>query len=182
MAAADEFTPGRDQPQPRQDRRPVSSDAFREVIGHFTTGVTVVSAVADGRLFGTTASAVTSLSLEPPMVVICMNESSESGAAIMRAGHFGLSILSESQSALARHFARKGTGKFDGVKIAAGQKGVPLLADALATLECDVVNDVRGGTHIVFLAEVTRMSVVSGAPLAYFRGRFGRFAPFGDEG
>src|SRR3954469_12986975 len=108
------------------------------------------------------------------MLLICMNKQSSTGAAVAAAGRFAVNILSEDQPDEAVRFARKGDDKFDGVAISEGDLGVPLLANALATCECRTVEEVTGGTHTVFLAEVERASARPGAPLAYFRGQFGR--------
>jgi flavin reductase (DIM6/NTAB) family NADH-FMN oxidoreductase RutF len=158
----------------RLDQRRLTSDEFRNVVGHFATGVTVITALAGGRPLGTTASAVTSLSLEPPMMLVCLDRESQTGQAIAAAGRFAVNILGEGQADLARRLATKAPDKFDGVETAPGGSGVPLLADALATLECRVVDRTTGGTHIVFFGEVEQGSARSGAPLAYYRGQFGR--------
>jgi hypothetical protein len=110
----------------------VHSDEFRDVIGRFATGVTVISTVVDGREFGTTASAVSSLSLEPPMLLACLDRTSETGAAIERAGSFAVNILGEEQEALARAFAVKSPTKFDAIEAEPGTTGAPLLAGARA--------------------------------------------------
>jgi 4-nitrophenol 2-monooxygenase / 4-nitrocatechol 4-monooxygenase, reductase component len=154
--------------------RRLTPDEFREVISHFATGVTIVTAVDGGRHYGTTASAVTSLSLEPPMLLICMNKESETGRAVAASGHFAVNILGEGQAALAERFAQKGGDKFGGVATSGGQWGEPLIDDALATLECRVVEQTSGGTHVVFFGEVEAASARGGAPLAYYRGQFGR--------
>jgi flavin reductase (DIM6/NTAB) family NADH-FMN oxidoreductase RutF len=148
------------------------SERFREVIGHFASGVTVITALHDGRPYGTTASAVASLSLQPPMVLICMNKTSETGRAISATGRFAINILGEDQPAAAVRFAGKGADKFDGIATTPGAWGEPLIDDALATLECRVVEDTTGGTHWVFLAEVDHASERPGTPLAYYRGEF----------
>ncbi|HVW47152.1 MAG TPA: flavin reductase family protein [Solirubrobacterales bacterium] len=152
-------------------QRPAAEE-FRDVIGHFATGVTIVTARHEDTSFGTTASAVCSLSLEPPMLLVCMNKASQTGQAIEADGRFAVNILSEEQPDLAKRFARKG-GAFDDVPVEPGSWGEPLLSDALATLECHVAEEVTGGTHTVFIAEVGQATVRRGlAPLAYFRGRF----------
>jgi flavin reductase (DIM6/NTAB) family NADH-FMN oxidoreductase RutF len=126
---------------------------------------------------GTTASAVSSLSLDPPMLLVCMNKSSSTGRAMGDAGHFAVNILGEGQHEAAVRFAQKGDDKFDGARVIPGAFGAPLLAGALATLECRIVDEVTGGTHTIFLAEVARAAARPGAPLAYFRGGFGRLEP-----
>jgi flavin reductase (DIM6/NTAB) family NADH-FMN oxidoreductase RutF len=154
-------------------RHTPSPDEFRHVIGHFATGVTVITTIEDGRRFGTTTSALSSLSLEPPMLLVCMNSSSETGGAVARTEGFAVNILGSDQQALARHFAGKRPDKFTEIASVPGPAGQPLLTECLAQLECRVVERLTGGTHIVFIAEVASASVTDGAPLAYFRGRFG---------
>ena len=149
-------------------------DVFREVIGHFTSGVTVITATSDGRDHGMTASAVTSLSLEPPMLVVCLNNRSPTQQAITRSRAFAVSVLAEGQHELAKRFGRRADDKFAGVAITRGAGGLPLLRDALAVLECEVSDDIVGGTHRVFLARVMHAVARPGSPLAYFRGSFGR--------
>jgi len=157
---------------PRRQR--LEPSKFRDVIGRFASGVTVVTTLHEGVAFGTTASALSSLSLEPPMLLICMNQASSTGRAITAAGSFAVNVLSEDQADLAMRFATKAGDKFDGIALSSAHNGVPLLAEALATLECRVVEAVTAGTHRVFIAEVERAAARSGSPLAYFRGAFGR--------
>ena len=154
--------------------RSLTPEEFREVISHFASGVTVVTAVHDGRPWGTTASAVTSLSLEPPMLLICMNKQSETGRAVAAAGHFAVNILGADQIELAQRFARKGGDKFAGVAVSDGKWGEPIFDEALATLECRVAEQTAVATHYVFMAEVLSGAARAGTPLAYFRGQFGR--------
>ena len=156
------------------EARSLTPEEFREVISHFASGVTVVTALHDGRPFGTTASAVTSLSLEPPMLLICMNKQSETGRAVAAAGHFAVNILGADQMELAERFARKGGDKFAGVPVSDGKWGEPIFDEALATLECRVAEQTAVATHYVFMAEVLSGAARAGTPLAYFRGQFGR--------
>jgi 4-nitrophenol 2-monooxygenase / 4-nitrocatechol 4-monooxygenase, reductase component len=158
----------------RPEEAVVEQQVFRDVIGRFASGVTVITTTADGAPFGTTASAVSSLSMDPPMILVCLNKTSETGRAVAQAGVFGVNILAEGQEELAYKFARKGSDKFDGVAVATGQTGVPLLTDGLANLECQVAESVTGGTHTVLLARVAVAQGRDGAPLTYFRGQFGR--------
>jgi flavin reductase (DIM6/NTAB) family NADH-FMN oxidoreductase RutF len=152
----------------------VDKDVFRDVIGHFATGVTIITARADEVDYGLTVSAVTSLSLEPPMMIVCVNKTSRTLPAIRASGTFGVNILGEGQGELAQRFATNRDDKFDGVRVVYSELGNPLLEDALAHLECQIIQEVTGGTHSVFLAVVQRAERFEGAPLAYFRGRFGR--------
>ena len=158
---------------PTGGRLPLDSTEFRDIIGRFATGVTVITTEYEGRPYGTTASAVSSLSLEPPMLLICMNKSSTTGQALAAAGRFAVNILSEGQVDAAMRFAGKGD-KFAGVPVVRGYSGQPLLEEALANLECRVVEEVTGGTHSVFLSAVEHATGRQGPPLAYFRGQFGR--------
>jgi flavin reductase (DIM6/NTAB) family NADH-FMN oxidoreductase RutF/DNA-binding FadR family transcriptional regulator len=154
-------------------RHRLDSSEFRDIIGRFASGVTVITVDHGGRPYGTTASAISSLSLEPPMLLVCLNKTSSTGQAIAAARRFAVNILTEGQADVAMHFAGKGE-KFAGQPTARGASGQPLLEDALANLECQVVEEVIGGTHTVFLAEVEYATGRQGAPLAYFRGQFGR--------
>jgi flavin reductase (DIM6/NTAB) family NADH-FMN oxidoreductase RutF/DNA-binding GntR family transcriptional regulator len=167
--------------QTETDRRSLSSNEFRDIIGRFASGVTVITAQHEDRRYGTTASALSSLSLEPPMLLICLNKSSSTQQAIAAAGRFAVNVLAEGQAEEAMRFAGKGD-RFAGVNVVEGTTGEPLLEDALANLECRVVEEVIGGTHSVFLAEVEHATGGQGAPLAYFRGKFGRLELAQDDG
>lgn len=153
----------------------VSSEEFRDLIGRFASGITVVTTVADGVPYGTTASAMTSVSLSPPMLLICMNRESLTCQAINRSGHFAINVLAENQGYLADWFARKGSS-FTGLSVTPGCRGDPLLTDALATFESQVIEHVQAGTHIVMIGAVDRASGRQGMPLAYFRGRLSRLS------
>ncbi len=163
-------------PGARVGGEPTACDAevFREVIGHFASGVTIITTRANGSDYGVTANAVSSLSLEPPMMLVCLNRISRTQAAIASSGSFAVNILSEGQGDLAVRFASSERDKFAGVAFRRRGVGNPLLDGALAHLECGVAEEVSGGTHSVFLAVVRRAERFDGEPLAYFRGRFGR--------
>jgi flavin reductase (DIM6/NTAB) family NADH-FMN oxidoreductase RutF/DNA-binding GntR family transcriptional regulator len=153
----------------------VGERVFREVIGRFASGVTVVTARVDDQDFGTTASAVSSLSLEPPMMLVCLNRGSETQGAILRTGWFAVNILSETQALLAYKFAKNASDKLRDVDVKRLHSGSPLLSNALAHIECRVTDTATGGTHTIFLGEVLHAAGDEGAPLTYYRGRFGRF-------
>jgi flavin reductase (DIM6/NTAB) family NADH-FMN oxidoreductase RutF/DNA-binding FadR family transcriptional regulator len=149
---------------------------FRDAIGHFPSGVTVVTARHEGVDYGMTASAVSSLSLEPPMLLACVNRATVTETAIAGSGAFAVNILHEDQGEVAERFAGRHTpAKFDRTDIAPGPLGSPLLQDALACIECRVHEQVVGGTHTVFMGLVHHAESRPGAPLTYFRGAFGRF-------
>ncbi len=149
---------------------------FRHVIGHFASGVTVLTTRDGDEDFGATASAVSSLSLEPPMLLVCLNRRSSTQEAIHASGRLGVNILDENQGIVAERFASpRGADKFAGLNVERGDGDVPLLADSLAFCECRVAESVTAGTHRVFLSDVTRAVAREGSPLTYFRGKFGRF-------
>ncbi len=153
----------------------VDVDLFRHVVGHLASGVTVVTTHIDGRDHGMTASSVTSLSMEPPMMLACVNNAVPTATAIERSGRYTVNVLGHAHGDLAYQFASPGPDKFAGVPIDRGEGGVPLLAEAIASLECEVTEQVIGGTHSVFLGHVVAATAREGAPLTYFRGGFGRF-------
>lgn len=163
------------------DRRLVEREVFKDVIGHFASGVTVITTRENEIDLGITASAVSCLSLDPPMLLVCIHKKSYTCHAIAKTKVFGVNILHEDQGDVAIRFATANSDKFQGVDIAYGELSVPLLQGVLANLECRVVEEVTGGTHSVFLAEVQNASAVEGAPLAYFKGKFGRFQLANDE-
>lgn len=148
---------------------------FRHVVGHLPSGVTLVTTrTAEGDV-GMTASSVTSLSLDPPMMLACLNRSSSTCTAVSEAGAYAVNVLGQGDSHLAAQFATPGADKFAGLRVTRGVRDVPVLADALARIECEVVEEVGAATHTIFLGRVVRAEADEGAPLTYFRGGFGRF-------
>jgi flavin reductase (DIM6/NTAB) family NADH-FMN oxidoreductase RutF len=157
-------------------RSPLHQQVFRDVIGRFASGVTIITTAHEDTDFGTTASAVSSLSMEPPMLLVCMNRTSETAHAVLKAGRFVVNILHEGQADVARHFATKSPDKFHDLAVERGGEGMPLIDEALGRLECRVADTAQGGTHTVFLAHVEHAVATEGRPLAYYRGAFGRLA------
>ena len=152
-------------------------ELFRDVIGHFATGVTIVTASEDGSDYGTTVSAVTSVSLDPPLLLICLNRTSRTQAVIERTRSFAVNILGVAQGELAVRFATDRDDKFVGIGVERGGLDHPLLADALAHVECRVVETATGGTHTVYFGEVERAERFEGEPLLYYRGQIGWLSP-----
>ncbi|MCW2790678.1 MAG: GntR family transcriptional regulator [Aeromicrobium sp.] len=148
---------------------------FRHVVGHLASGVTVITTRDGDRSHGMTASSVTSLSLDPPMMLACLNRATPTSRAVSESGRFAVNVLSRGSAHLAQQFAVPSEDKFSGVKVLQGEHGAPLLADALAHIECEVVEEVVGGTHQIFLGRVLSATAGEGQPLTYFRGGFGRF-------
>ena len=154
----------------------VPAAEFRDVMGHFATGVTVVTSVgADGAPVGTTANAVTSLSLDPPLVLVCFDLGSLTLRAIRGHGAFVVNVLAAPQQHLSRNFARRGlTAAWDGIKHRRGPTGSPRLEDVLAALECTVEHALPGGDHEIIVGRVqhAETSAAPGAPLVFFRGTY----------
>jgi flavin reductase (DIM6/NTAB) family NADH-FMN oxidoreductase RutF len=163
----------------QEQQRLVDRERFRSVISRFASGVSIITTRHEGIDYGLTASAVCSLSLDPPMLLICVNKASNTQKAIAEAQVFAVNILREDQSGLAHRFAGSHPDKFAGMSISYGELAVPLLDDMLATIECRVTEIISGGTHSIFLAEVQSARATEGMPLTYFRGRMGRFAFMG---
>jgi flavin reductase (DIM6/NTAB) family NADH-FMN oxidoreductase RutF/DNA-binding GntR family transcriptional regulator len=163
------------------DRRFVDSDLFKDVIGHFASGVTVITTRHEETNYGLTASAVTCLSIDPPMLLVCIYNKSGTSHAIANSKVFGVNILHEDQGDVAIKFAKPSTDKFEGVEFSYGELGEPLLKGVLANIECRLVEVATGGTHSVFLAEVQNAWAEEGTPLTYYRGKFGRFQASHDE-
>ena len=164
------------------DTHLVDQEVFRDVIGHFASGVTVITTHDEGVNYGLTASAVSSLSLDPPMILVCINKRTGTQMVISKVKVFAVNILREDQQAVARQFATPHPDKFREIPLTFGELGVPLLSNTLASIECRVVGEVTGGTHAVFLAEVQAAHAEDGMPLAYYRGRMGQFVfPSGES-
>ncbi|BBZ02830.1 hypothetical protein MCHIJ_22670 [Mycolicibacterium chitae] len=153
----------------------VDANLFRHVVGHLASGVTVVTTRHDDRDHGMTASSVTSLSMDPPMMLACVNNAVPTATAIARSGRYTVNVLGRDHGDLAYQFAGPRPDKFAGVRIDRGGADVPMLAEAIAALECEVTEQVVGGTHSIFLGHVVAATAREGSPLTYFRGDFGRF-------
>lgn len=155
-----------------------SAAALRHVMGHFASGVTVVSTVTDGVPHAMTATAVCSVSLEPPLVLVCVGKASRLHPLILATGAWTLCILSDTQGRDARHFARKGRdlqAQFEDVAYrSAPFSGAPVLAGSLAWLDLRSYATHDAGDHTIVVGEVVAASdeSVTGAPLTYYAGAF----------
>src|SRR3984957_5684988 len=154
----------------------VSASEFRQAMGHFATGVTVVTSIDDdGEPVGTTASAVTSLSLDPPLVLVCFDRASVTLQAIRAHGAFVVNVLAAPQQHLSANFARRGlAAPWDGIRHRPGPTGSPRLDGVLAALECTVENRLPGGDHEIVVGRVRDVETgdESAAPLLYYRGSY----------
>jgi flavin reductase (DIM6/NTAB) family NADH-FMN oxidoreductase RutF len=147
--------------------REVPAEEFRNAMSHFATGVTVVTSVgADGTPVGTTANAVTSLSLDPPLILVCFDLGSVTLRAIQGHGAFVVNVLAAAQRQLSANFARH------------GPTGSPRLDGVLAVLECTVEHRLPGGDHEIVIGRVRHVetSTAPAAPLVFFRGGYASLA------
>ena len=155
----------------------ISSDDFRTACGLWASGVSIVTTVdADGKPFGLTMNAVTSLSLDPPMFLVCVDSGSDTLKAMLDSGVFCVNVLTQAQQELSNRFAKKGDDKFSGVGYVAGRTGAPILANTLLSVECSVSDVLAGGDHQIFCGEVKSVFANDSAeaePLLYYRGRYG---------
>ncbi len=151
----------------------LDQDAFRAVMGRFATGVTVVTAVdVEGRERGMTVSAFASVSLEPPLVVMCIDRTASMYDTLFTGEYFAVNILSSTQESIARRFASTGAQQFEGIGFRAGENGLPLLNDVLAYVECRRVSSAAAGDHAVVVGETLTASLRDAKPLLYYRGGF----------
>jgi flavin reductase (DIM6/NTAB) family NADH-FMN oxidoreductase RutF len=154
----------------------VTGAEFRKACGRFATGVAIASVVdAEGTPHGLTVSSFTSVSLDPPLVLICLGHAVSAIHHFRAASHFGINILAEDQRALSERFARKGHDRFEGVAWHAGQTGVPLLPGALAAIECAVHRIVPMGDHDILVGEMMHAQTRDGEPLLHFGGGYRKF-------
>jgi flavin reductase (DIM6/NTAB) family NADH-FMN oxidoreductase RutF len=165
---------------PRPARGGTTSAEFRHAIGHFATGVTVVTSIgADCRPVGTTASAVSSLSLDPPLVLVCFDRGSMTLEAVRAHGAFVINVLAAPQRYLSANFARRGVAAaWDGVPHRLGHTGSPRLDGVLAALECTVEHRLPGGDHEIVVGRVREVETGGddAAPLLYWRGGYATLA------
>jgi|SRR5215471_6463702 len=153
----------------------IAAAEFRRVLSHFASGVTIVTTCdGDKRPTGLTASAFTSVSLEPPLVLVCIDHKSQSHAPLVEGGCFAVNILSVDQQALSRKFATTRLDKFDGVEFRLSELGLPIIAAAIAHLECVTVSTHVAGDHTILVGRVEEATAGIGEPLLYFRGQYDR--------
>ena len=155
----------------------VDSETFRNVLGHFATGVTVVAAMEEGSPVGFTCQAFAALSLDPPMVVLAPAKTSTSWPRMVKAGAFCVNILAGDQEALCQVFAVSGGDKFAGVAWHLGAAGTPVLDGALAWVECDLETVIDAGDHELVTGRVVQVGVGQGGPLLFYRGGYHRLVP-----
>jgi flavin reductase (DIM6/NTAB) family NADH-FMN oxidoreductase RutF len=156
----------------------VTPDEFRAALGRFASGVTVITVeTAEGAIHGMTANAFCSVSLHPPLVLVCVDHLAETYLHLRERGKFGVSVLKQEQEALSEFFAdpeRNPDAAYRlGITYRRMKSGMPALDNTLANLDCGIVDAHAAGDHTIFVAEVREVLLGEGAPLLYFRGRYG---------
>jgi flavin reductase (DIM6/NTAB) family NADH-FMN oxidoreductase RutF len=155
----------------------VAPDEFRRVLGHFATGVTIVTVQdADKHPTGLTVSAFCSVSLDPPQILVCVDHKSQSYPALRDGMRFGVNFLGDGHEEISRRFATTRLDKFDGVAHRVNAHGVPMIDGALAQLECRTVSRHVEGDHTILVGLVEEARNGAGEPLLYFRGKYRRLA------
>jgi flavin reductase (DIM6/NTAB) family NADH-FMN oxidoreductase RutF len=155
---------------------PVSPEEFRTALSRFASGVTVVTTKDDaGKMHGLTVSAFCSVSLDPPLVLVCIEKAAGSHYAFAESGIFAVNILNSSQQDMSERFASQLINRFQGLDFSLSEHGLPVLADCLANLECKIVHSYDGGDHTVYIGEVLNAEAADGDPLLYFRSDYRMF-------
>jgi len=145
---------------------------FRKTMGSFATGVAIVTTKSDGELHGMTVNSLTSVSLNPTLLLVCLAPSARTAAAVQARGWFVVNILEEHQAALSNHFARPNEDHYAQVEFSLNEHDLPVLPGCLAYLVCKVHRADRGGDHIIVLGEVVQAEFREAAPLVFFRGAY----------
>src|SRR3981189_1719601 len=158
------------------DNSAIDPRDFRNALGTFGTGVTIVTAMADdGKPYGVTCNSFASVSLNPPLVLWSLGMFSQGLPIFQNASHFVVNVLGASQQALAAQFAKASSDKFVGVAWTPGLGGAPLLADSVAHFQCRAANRYYGGDHVIFLGAVEAYTYNRQEPLLFAHGGYGRF-------
>lgn len=155
---------------------PISSAEFRDSLASFASGVTIVTAHLSGQPIGFTATAFTSVSLDPPLILVCVGKQGRAHQALQVAGSFGVNVLNDSQGWIAGQFARPGVDRFRGVALRdTDSPAPPLIADALVQLVCDADRRIDVGDHTIVIGAVKESTIAAGRPLIHFARQLGGF-------
>jgi flavin reductase (DIM6/NTAB) family NADH-FMN oxidoreductase RutF len=146
---------------------------FKQAVGAFTTGVTVVTTCDEGTRYGLTANSFASVSLEPPLVLFCVDLRAPSLSGFSRSQHFAINVLASDQEHIAKRFARPAEDKFAGLAWRVGVFGAPLLDRCIAHIECKLEHWFESGDHAIVIGRVHRVKFYAGEPLIFHRSRFG---------
>ncbi|HEV2084761.1 MAG TPA: flavin reductase family protein [Gemmatimonadales bacterium] len=146
---------------------------FRQLLGRFATGVTILTVVTpDGRPIGMTANSLSSVSLRPPLISVCVDREADMHDAILKAGEFVVNVLSSPQETLARRFSDEHDDRFDGVGYHLSPDGLILLDGALAHIECHSQAQYEAGDHTIVVGKVVGGATSDGRPLLFYRGGY----------
>ena len=153
---------------------PIDQNAFKEALRGWASGVTVVTSRAGDKMHGMTVSAFSSVSADPPLVLVCANKSSTTHGIIEQGGLFAVNILAEHQQDVSNVFAssKHEDSRLDRVKWTEGQTGAPLIDEALATLECKVRSAHHEGSHTIYIGQVEAVNTSDATPLLYYQGGY----------
>jgi len=155
----------------------IDTAELRRVMGHFATGVAIITTRdVDGKPYGLTANALCSVSLDPPLLLICVDKRAESHPALARSGLFAVNILGHGHEDLSRRFAVSGGDKFVEISHREGRTGVPVLDGVLGVVECRVVAVHDAGDHTIYLGRIEHLEASEGDPLLFFRGKYRRLS------
>jgi flavin reductase (DIM6/NTAB) family NADH-FMN oxidoreductase RutF len=162
----------------------IDGETFRRVLGHYPTGVCVVTAVEpDGAPAGMVVGSFSSVSLDPPLVAFFPDKGSSSWPRIARAGRFCVNVLASDQQHLCRRFAARGTDKFSDLPYRLSTNGSPVLDEVVAWIDCTLEAVHEAGDHFIVLGRVLELDIArADEPLLFFRGKYGNFAPLGIAG
>lgn len=155
--------------------------SMRQTMGRFATGVAVITTEVDGEAHGMTVNSLTSVSLEPPLLLVCFNHGARSAEAVVEAGHFVVNVLARRQQEIALRFAKRGEDHFAGLQREYDGHRVPVVPGALAHLDCHVERTFEAGDHTVVLGQVEGVCVRDGEPLGFYSGRFSDITQHGQE-
>lgn len=163
--------------------RTANSREFRDLMGHFCTGVTVVTGLDADQPWGFTAQSFVALSLEPELVAVCPAKDSDSWPGIQRSGAFCVNFLKASQAALSNRFAQNGVEKFADTDWTTGVTGSPVLREAMAFVDCSLVREADAGDHTIAIGKVEDLGYLDAesGPLLFYRGRYRAIAPQAED-
>jgi 3-hydroxy-9,10-secoandrosta-1,3,5(10)-triene-9,17-dione monooxygenase reductase component len=156
---------------------PVGRESFRNAMGVFATGVAVLTTAHEGQYHGVTVNSLTSVSLDPFLLLACLSKSSVTGNAIRKRGEFVISLLAETQLDVSRRFVGKLEDRFSDIELHYSEDGLPMPAGCVAYLSCKVRTIHDGGDHDIIIANVVACDEQPGNPLVFWRGRYGGYQP-----
>jgi 3-hydroxy-9,10-secoandrosta-1,3,5(10)-triene-9,17-dione monooxygenase reductase component len=169
---------GPDREPPLTQDSGIDSARFRTILGHFATGVTVVTGHGPDGPAGMAANSFTSVSLDPPLVLVCMARTSSTWPAIRDSGHFAVSILGAHQEDICRRFSTRTGDRFEGVGWTTGKTGSPILQEAIGYVDCVIDAEHEAGDHVIVVGRVVDLGQpAEGGPLLFWRGGYAQLGP-----